>query len=260
MNNLKDLYTVQNSLQRSGYHDISRISQEIAQYSQESNIPLSNILKRIESNEPWEYIRGKADFRNIYFHVNPSTLIPRIETEQIVDIAKEEIAKTQYTDIVDVGTGSGCIIISLAKELSSNSFAYLATDISNDALNIAKDNQIGILNKEIIQFVNTDLIEDLEFSKESNVLIIANLPYIPTYMYKDLDKSVKDFEPRTALDGGEDGLIYYDKLFEQIKSKNLRCTVILEIEPSTLDNFSYLNPIVFEDQYNQKRFLLIRFS
>lgn len=260
MNNLKDLYLIQKALQEAHYFDISRISQEIIDFIQETDFPLEQVLKRIKNNEPWEYIRGKAEFRNNLFEVNSSTLIPRIETEQIVDIAKKEIKKTSYTDIVDIGTGSGCIIISLIKEIENNSMVYHATDISLKALAIAKLNEKNILRKEIIHFSKTNLIENLNFSNTSNVLFVANLPYIPTYMYNKLDKSVKDFEPRTALEGGIDGLEYYKELFEQIKEKNIKGTIIFEIEPSTIDSLLYLKPEVFTDQYNQKRFLLVRFS
>jgi release factor glutamine methyltransferase len=188
----------------------------------------------------------------------------------MIDIAKQELFKspTPYTDIIDVGTGSGCIIISLAKELEKSSeeqdevkrYTYHATDISEEAINIAKKNETDILNEPTIQFSQTDLIEDITLSRNSFCMILANLPYIPTQQYLELDKSVVDFEPRTALDGGANGIEYYEKLLAQISEKNLKGCAIFEIEPSTLELFKPLYPKVIIDQYGKDRFVLIRFS
>ncbi len=266
-NELKILFQIQEALKTSGYFDTSRVAKDILEYIQANNLPLEPILERIKLNEPWEYIKGEGEFRNIDFKLNAHTLIPRIETELMVDIAKQELIKspTPYTDIVDVGTGSGCIIISLVKELfekswNSKPYEYYATDISDEALNIAKENEKNILKKSFIKFSKTDLIEDISFSKDSFCLILANLPYIPTQQYLELDSSVKDFEPRTALDGGESGIQYYEKLLAQIEAKKLKGCAIFEIEPSTLELFKLLYPKVIKDQYGKDRFVLIRFS
>ena len=89
-NNLKDIFHIQEVLKASGYYDISRIAQEIYDYSVESSTPLKSILKRISDNEPWEYIKGECELRGEIFKVNTSTLIPRIESEQIIDILKDK--------------------------------------------------------------------------------------------------------------------------------------------------------------------------
>lgn len=91
-------------------------------------------------------------------------------------------------------------------------------------------------------------------------MILANLPYIPTQQYLTLDKSVVDFEPRMALDGGENGIQYYEKLLAQIDEKKIKGCAIFEIEPSTLELFKPLYPKVIKDQYGKDRFVLIRFS
>jgi len=266
-NELQTLFQIQEALKTSGYFDISRVAKDILEYVQNNELPLDPILERIKLNEPWEYIKGEGEFRNNNFELSTHTLIPRIETEIMIDIAKQELIKspTPYTDIVDVGTGSGCIIISLVKELLEKSkinnqeYKYFATDISEDALGIAKRNEGRILDQSIIQFIPTDLIEDLTFPKDSFCLVLANLPYIPTQQYLGLDKSVLEFEPRTALDGGESGIQYYEKLLTQIETKNLKGCAIFEIEPSTLELFKPLYPKVIKDQYGKDRFILIRF-
>lgn len=266
-NELKDIFIIQKVLKASGYYDISRISKEIYDFSEGDESKLENILQRIKSQEPWEYICNKCEFYNSTFFVNNNTLIPRIETEELVNIALEEVKNNPlpFRDIVDVGTGSGCIIISLKKELPlNNDLTYYATDISPDALDIAKANEETVLHSKEIIFVNTDLIENLDIKKD--VLFLANLPYIPTDQYNTLNNSVKEYELRNALDGGKNGLRYYEILFSQIEEKGIKqATIICEIEPSTLRNMKELilqkfhNPTISvkNDQFNKQRFVLI---
>ena len=277
--NLKELFHIQKTLEKAGYFDISRVGNEIYSYSEENDIEIENILKRIENDEPWEYIRGYAEFRGVNFLVTKDTLIPRIETEQIVDIALDLIEKKNipYSKIIDVGTGTGCIIISLYKELKENrekikekeknrgkdeEYTFLATDSSKKALDIAKENAQRNSIKDIF-FVKKNLIdiEDLE----DNALILANLPYIPTNMYMELDRSVKDFEPKKALDGGKDGLKYYKELLSIIQQSKKNIDLVVEIEPNTLKDFKKLLPKdtslqVVKDFREKNRFLLLHFS
>jgi release factor glutamine methyltransferase len=278
--NLKKLFQIQKTLEKVGYFDISRVANEIYSYSEENDIEIENILKRIENDEPWEYIRGYAEFRGINFLVTKDTLIPRIETEQIVDIALDLIEKKNipYSKIIDIGTGTGCIIISLYKELKKNKeeieekeknrgkdkeYTFLATDSSSKALDIAKENAKRNSIKNI-SFVKKNLIsiEDLE----NNSLILANLPYIPTNQYMELDKSVKDFEPKKALDGGQDGLKYYKELLTIIqKTQKKNIDLIVEIEPSTLTDLKKLVPEntslkIIKDFREKNRFLLLHFA
>ncbi|HQA99236.1 MAG TPA: HemK/PrmC family methyltransferase [Candidatus Dojkabacteria bacterium] len=278
--NLKKLFQIQKTLEKAGYFDISRVANEIYSYPEENDIEIEDILKRIEKDEPWEYIRGYAEFRGINFLVTKDTLIPRIETEQIVDIALDLIEKKNipYSKIIDIGTGTGCIIISLYKELKKNKeeieekeknrgkdkeYTFLATDSSSKALDIAKENAKRNSIKNI-SFVKKNLIsiEDLE----NNSLILANLPYIPTNQYMELDKSVKDFEPKKALDGGQDGLKYYKELLTIIqKTQKKNIDLIVEIEPSTLTDLKKLVPEntslkIIKDFREKNRFLLLHFA
>lgn len=260
-NELKDIFNIQEVLKVHGYYDNSRISKEIYDYSVKSSTPLESILQRISKNEPWEYIKGECEFRGNIFKVNASTLIPRIESEQIIDILKDELrdTSTPFDGIIDVGTGSGCLVVSAAKELGRR-YEYYATDISQEALNIAKENAEKILQEDYISFVKTNLLENLSLDPSKRYFIMANLPYIPTDQYLNLDSSVMDYEPRNALDGGELGTQYCLELIDQIQKKGLNATLLLEIEPSTISQFEKLNPTIINDLYDRKRFLLFRFS
>jgi len=256
--NLKEIFRIQNVLKKNGYFDISRIANEIYEYSTLNNIPIDSILKRISNQEPWEYIRGFTEFRGRTFLVTKNTLIPRVESEQLVDIAMELIEKENIKKVVDVGTGSGCLIISIAEEVEKEDIEYIGVDISKEALKVAEKND----RKNKVVFKQQDLVNEDDL--EDNTLIVANLPYIPTGMYEKLDRSVKDFEPKLALDGGEDGLKYYKKLIELITNSGKKILLLIEIEPSTLEDLErYLEdtPIkIFRDYRSQKRFVLLHFS
>lgn len=260
---IQEIYKIQEVLKKNNYFDISRISEEIQNFSKVKNIPLEDIFKRIESEEPWEYISEETEFCNNKFLVSRDTLIPRIETEDLVEICyKEFLLNKSYLNIIDIGTGSSCIAISLYKKIGTNNINFVATDISESTLDIAKKNAKLNDIEKLINFVNTDLIDSLEIN--SNTLLVANLPYIPTEMYKSLGRSVKGYEPRTALDGGEDGLYFYKKLLKQLEGKihsKKNITLIVEIEPSTIDNFKRLfskyDAETVKDFRGRERFVLI---
>ncbi len=261
---LKTLFYIQEVLKESGYYDISRISKEIFDFSQVESVELELILDRIRQQEPWEYIRGYAYFRGERYIVNRNTLIPRIETEQLVDIAIRLIKENSYSKVFDIGTGTGCIIISLAKEIDNreNRISFIATDISTHALDIAKQNASNLKVKNI-NFKSENLINKFWLSNES--LIIANLPYIPSKMYQELQPSVKDYEPKIALEGGRDGLSYYKKLFSIIEKSEKEVNLLIEIEPTTLSAFKKILENkqikkIYKDYRGKKRFLLIHFS
>ena len=266
-NELKTLYDIQQVLKKKGYFDISRISKEIYDYSEKESTPLEDILKRIEADEPWEHIRGRAEFLNHTFIVNRNVLIPRPETEQLTTIAKGFLDKNKsYTQIIDVGTGSGCIIIFLAKILCGrNNYKFIAIEKSKKALEVAIQNAVLHNVNEKVLFSKQDLLLDTELNDDT--LIIANLPYIPTSSYKMLDSSVKDYEPKDALDGGSDGLKYYKRLIKQIRKKkktDKKVTLLIEIDPNTLDNLLDLPEEekykVIKDFRELERFVLIHFS
>ena len=271
MNNeqLKQISFISNVLEKNGYFDIQRIAKEILLYSQKEDIQLEGILKEIEKGTPWEYICQRTEFYGNIFKVSKDTLIPRIETEQLVDIVKEKILETSPTLVIDIGTGTGCIILSLAKEFKGSDIRFLGTDISKKALEIAKKNMNSLSSLSLISkntsFQLSNLLENIPTNEK--YCIVANLPYIPTNQYLELDKSVKDYEPQIALDGGENGLEIYEKLFKQILEKEKPLFLAIEFEPSTREELEKIvkeyfqdTKYVFKKDFREKeRFLVIEF-
>ncbi|OGE25089.1 hypothetical protein A3C26_01995 [Candidatus Daviesbacteria bacterium RIFCSPHIGHO2_02_FULL_39_12] len=236
------------------------------------------------SSKPSQYIKGWIEFYKLKFKVTPDVLIPRPETELLVDEVLKfyTLYPIPYT-LIDLGTGSGNIAISIAKNLITNPRGLLAprlriiaTDISPKALKIAKQNAKlhGVENQ--IQFLQSDLLsvianEVKQSSSETNpnkiarlasqtkprqrrakratlpsqtrfarnneeeIIIVTNLPYIPSSRIPYLESSVKDFEPRVALDGGEDGFELYRKLLKQISSLARRPLLSLKLLVGEID-------------------------
>jgi release factor glutamine methyltransferase len=173
-------------------------------------------IKRRLKHEPIAYIIGQKEFYGLDFKINSATLIPRPETELLV----ENILKINPGNktIIDLGTGSGNIIISFAKNLK-NKNDYFGVDISQKALTIAKFNakKNEVSNK--IKFVQGNLlapfIKNTKYDIQ-NTIIVANLPYLSKKIYSKTSPDVKNFEPKSALLSGIDGLDHYEKLFQQL--------------------------------------------
>lgn len=203
--------------------------------------------------KPPEYITGKATFCGREFFVSPDVLIPRIETEEIIRHCEEHATK-QSSLIADIGTGCGCIGITLSSELP-NAQIYLS-DISDRALTIARKNSTRetILKSNLFE----DYPKDISFD-----IIVANLPYIPSTRIKRLPGSVKDFEPILALDGGPDGILLINKLLSQIPDHLKKDGLaIFEID-DTHSLKSFIIPKGFKasikkDQFGKNRFLVIK--
>lgn len=175
----------------------------------------------IKSDIPEAYVTGKAFFCDLEFIVNENVLIPRIETENLVDIVvnyikENKLASNTDLKILDIGTGSGCIAITLANKLPN---IYVdAIDISPKALSVAKENAVKNRVGDRVKFIENNLLENITQHYD---IIVSNLPYIPTKRIPILENSVKNFEPTLALDGGEDGFELYRKLFKQIVENNI---------------------------------------
>ena len=163
-------------------------------------LSFNKLLKRRLHSEPIAYILKKKEFFSKNFYVNKNTLIPRPDTELLVEkILKVYKKKDPY--ILDIGTGSGCIILSLLQNLENS--RGVGIDISKKALDLAKKNaQKMKLNKKC-NFIHRS-IEKISGYKFD--LIVSNPPYIPRHQIKNLSKDIKQYEPRNALDGGNDGL------------------------------------------------------
>jgi len=190
-----------------------------------------------QSDQPIQYQKGYVEFFKLKFKVTPDVLIPRPETELLVDEVikfvtgnsvlvnsnKQEPEKTRNKlTILDLGTGAGAIAISLAKNLPN--VKILASEVSAEALKIARLNAKFHQVEDKIEFIESDLLDNIQTQPD---IIVTNLPYIPGYRIPYLDPSVKDFEPHLALDGGSDGFDLYRKLFQQINQKGWKPQLIV---------------------------------
>ena len=170
-----------------------------------------NLLRRSQ-NEPIAYIIKEKEFWSKKFYVNQDTLIPRPETELLVDKLLKIYNKKKIT-ILDIGTGSGCIILSLVNDLKNST--GIGIDISKKAILVAKKNSLKHKLSNRIKFFNRSL-EDI-FDKKFD-LIVSNPPYIMKKDIKNLSEDIKRYEPRVALDGGNDGLDLIKKVIYKSKS------------------------------------------
>lgn len=166
-------------------------------------------VMRLAAGEPVQYVVGEWDFRRLTLKCDRRALIPRPETEGLVSLVLEWLKGRENPFILDVGTGTGAIILSLAKEFQGDA-AFLGSDISEDAINLATENArlTGLADR--VKFIIMDGLDDFDEPGIVDV-IVSNPPYIATSVCATLDRRVRDFEPRIALDGGENGLDFYDR-------------------------------------------------
>jgi release factor glutamine methyltransferase len=196
--------------------------------SEENLITLKNILKRLEREEPIQYILGNTEFYGLPFFVNKNTLIPRSETEELVAWVLTEITalrtKNQNIDsknqkkslsILDIGTGTGCIPISLAKNVTAVKIS--AIDISLKALLIAKQN--ALLNKVAIDFIKLDILSAEKLPQQYDI-IISNPPYVRELEKVEIKNNVLENEPHLALFVADNNpLIFYSKIADLAKQQ-----------------------------------------
>jgi release factor glutamine methyltransferase len=163
---------------------------------------LSAYLERRSNREPLQYISGVQEFFGLEFEVTPAVLIPRPETEMVVERAIEILGVSGDSSVCDVGTGSGCIVISILHQLPS--VRGVGLDISRDALQVARRNAEKHGTSERLELLESDLfaaVTDRKFD-----LIVSNPPYVPVRDMAGLQAEVRDFEPHGALTDGSDGL------------------------------------------------------
>ena len=178
------------------------------------------LLKRRLEHEPLQYILGETEFYSLPFKVAPGILIPRPETEILVDQVRDvcaEVPENETIHILDVGTGSGCIAIACAHNIPNAEIT--AVDISEQALEIAQQNAElnGVAEK--ITFFQQDALNEwkTEYHQKFDV-IVSNPPYISAAEYEKLDDEIKNFEPKNALIAGEKGLDFYHNFLFQLKN------------------------------------------
>lgn len=169
-------------------------------------------MSRLVKNEPIQYILGEWDFRRLTLKCDSRALIPRPETEGLVSLVLDHLKRSyagQKPFVVDVGTGTGAIILSIASEYKGEG-VFLGTDVSEDAVSLARENAALCGLEERASFVVMDGLDDFD-EPQSVDIIVSNPPYIESDVCETLDPRVKDFEPRLALDGGTNGLDFYDR-------------------------------------------------
>ncbi len=174
------------------------------------------LIARRGKREPLQYIIGNVEFYGLNFSVNPNVLIPRQETEILVDQIISNIDKNTKVKILDIGTGSGNIPIALAKNLPN--VEIVAIDISGNAIAIAKFNSERNNVSDRINFINSDFNKYLISENHQFDIIVSNPPYIKIDEYNLLEKELTDFEPNIALTDFNDGLTFYRNISEKSKS------------------------------------------
>ena len=207
-------------------HELARLrekAKELAGSSTEYQSEYSSLLTRRVNHEPLQYIEEYIPFYSISLKVDERCLIPRPETEFLIELIKDNIKSPNK--ILDVGTGSGCIAL-MMKSLFPDS-EVTGIDVSEDAIELAKEN--AKLNSLDVSFFESNLLDNVK--EKGHDLIIANLPYIPTENLNELDREVIDYEPISALNGGVDGLEVISKLIKEIEDKQYKnINLFLEID------------------------------
>jgi len=219
-------------------------------------------VKRRSKNEPLQYITESCEFYGIEFFVDKRVLIPRPETERLIDEAIKSIKHVRSPNIFDIGTGSGCIAITLAKEIENSN--VIGIDKSMMSLQVAKKNSAE-LNVENVTFFEMDILN--QYPKEKFDLVISNPPYVPKEEIPSLMKDVKDFEPEIALTDFDDGLTFYkriSKIIPHILKDDSSCILELglgnhpEKVLSIFKESGYSNMEIFDDYNGDKRVLSIK--
>lgn len=223
-------------------------------------------IKKRTSGYPIAYLTKVKEFMEKEFYIDENVLIPRPETEELVEIVIKEAQKSSVKTLIDLGTGSGCIAISLASKRKDKN--VIGIDVSKEALQIAKKNHQRYPLKNL-HFLQSDLLEEIQ--KEDGLepfCIVANLPYIGTETNRVIDPEVEQFEPHLALFGGKDGLDYYRKTWKQILQKELKVhSMYMEIIPEqqhliakeTQLLFSGSTTQIYTDLSGKQRFIKLSF-
>lgn len=202
-----------------GYSKSDCIIHSNQELTNDNIISFENIISDLKQNIPIQYILGEAHFYDLKFKVNSSTLIPRGETEELV----QYILLHDFISVLEIGTGSGCIAVSIAKNSNSK---ITAIDNSIEALEIAKSN--AILNSVKINFVLSDVFNFSETKKYD--LIVSNPPYVLESEKKIMDKNVLDYEPHNALFVSDNDPLVYYKEIAKIATNNLNKNGLLFFE------------------------------
>ena len=247
------------NIQQIPEHELARLrekAKEITGSQSDYHSSYTELLTRRLNGEPLQYIEEYIPFYSIQINVDQRCLIPRPETEFLIELIKNKSDNPKK--ILDVGTGTGCIALMLKKLYPESTVD--ACDISLESLDLAKENS-EINNLEINLF-QSDLLNDVE--EVDYDVIVANLPYIPTETLSSLESEVVDYEPLVALDGGVDGLLYINRLIKEIEEKDIRnLTLFLEVDTShattILNNLSHWKQVELEkDLVERDRYIIAK--
>ena len=234
-------------------------NQKLTEFQEKEYLKYIDLLKQ---GEPIEHITHQKEFMKLNFYVDENVLIPRQDTEILVEEVIKIAKKINAKKILDLCTGSGAIAVSLAKYLEN--VQLTALDISGKALDIAISNAKNNHVQDKITFVESNLFEDL--AEEKYDIIVSNPPYIKRKEIENLDKEVRR-EPKIALDGGEDGLDFYkkiiDKGYEYLKYGGYICLEIgydqkEEVMKIIDDKKQYINTYCKKDIYDNDRVIVVK--
>ena len=240
-------------------HELARLrekAKEISGSQSDYHSSYTDLLSRRLNGEPLQYIEEYIPFYSIQINVDQRCLIPRPETEFLIELIKNNSDNPKK--ILDVGTGTGCIALMLKKLYPESTVD--ACDISLEALDLAKEN--AAINNLEINLFQSNLLSDVE--EVDYDIIVANLPYIPRETLTSLESEVVDYEPLLALDGGVDGLLYINRLIKEIEEKVIRnLTLFLEVDTShattVLNNLSHWKQVELEkDLVERDRYIIAK--
>lgn len=219
-----------------------------------------NCLEKINKNIPVQYITGQANFCNLLIKVNPNVLIPRPETEELVHLILNNHKQDYLKEILDIGTGSGCIIIALKKILPNTNCT--AIDISKDAIRTAKAN--AVLNKVEVDFITKDIL-DYKNEEKSWDVIVSNPPYIPISNKKHMHPNVVQNEPSQALFVENEEPLKYYQIISDFANNHLKKNgkIYFEIHEdfandvvNLLSTKKHFKTAVHKDFQGKKRFVV----
>jgi len=210
-------------------------------------------IKRRVAGEPNQYITGTQEFWSLPLHVTPDVLIPRPETETLVEAVLDFLESTNaQAYVMDLGTGSGAIAVALATELPKA--RIVATDISPDALRLASENALRHGVRKRISFVCADMFGGLSKEREKFTVVVTNPPYVSQVEFAKLPREIRDYEPSHALNGGPDGLTVISRILKDAPLfLRLPGCLILEIGAGQAAQVSEL--VTQTHGYGQHRFL-----
>ena len=247
-------------------HDLKRVDLALNpnfEISEEEVEKWNVILTELQQEKPIQHITGEAWFYGLKFEVNENTLIPRPETEELVEFILKETSNFQLPasslNILDIGTGTGCIPISLKANLPQANFS--AIDVSEQALEVAKRNAAS--NKAEINFIQANILEVLDLNQNFDI-IVSNPPYVRNLEKQEIKKNVLDYEPHLALFVEDtDALLFYRKI-AQLALKNLSPNGLLFFEINQylgketvelLENLGFKNIELKKDIYGNDRMI-----